>query len=626
MSNRRIRRSQLITQFGVGAIIEIGNESFIAKDLSFDPWSSLFKSAPFHLAPIPRLENLLGIKFIVKPPDAPSNRYANMDNAFKLPYMRFPEWLICRSCDGLNHYTGTDALIDEPSCKSCYEKYENLQPVRWIYASKHGYLADISWSYLLHDCHENNPCREQSLLLKSRESKGGGLSSLEISCKSCATKKTLQQISQLAHRQKEKTYHPWQGGETWAQYTLNNRTTTTRTHQVFQQRGATSLYQSLTISALDLAGSTHEQITQNISEEEQWINQHGNLAQVIAAIDMVRGLNLEGDFNDHRRVVLEGQVERWNHTLPKNIEPISVELVEEILDRETNNIPLDNTDYKDISDQSLQLPEWQVLNGEGHQEYQNYDGTKTYVENTAIKPFIESISAIKKLREVRVLYGFTRYFDAGNIHKMYMGKPDWNPGYLPGTEVFGEGIFIRFNIDKIQSWIDSQFKALQTRLESMEKRRDQLERNIPYPSPEFVLLHTFSHLLMNQLCFESGYGMSSVREKLYVDLEKGMMGVLIYTADADSEGALGGLVRMGQENRLIHSIKAMLESARWCSADPACIEIGSPGTLGLNKAACHSCALISETSCPHFNSLLDRAMLIGSDEEKLTGFFETLKI
>jgi hypothetical protein len=35
--------------------------------------------------------------------------------------------------------------------------------------------------------------------------------------------------------------------------------------------------------------------------------------------------------------------------------------------------------------------------------------------------------------------------------------------------------------------------------------------------------------------------------------------------------------------------------------------------------------LISETSCPHFNSMLDRAMLIGSNDENLTGFFETLR-
>ena len=623
MSNRRIRRSQLITQFGVGSIIEIGNESFIAKDLRFEPWSKAFKSPKYHLSPIPRLEKLLGVRFLVKPPDAPSNRYAKMDNAFKLPYMRFPEWLICRSCDGLNYYNGADSLMDEPRCKNCSAKYDDLQPVRWIYASKDGYLADIAWSFLLHDCHENNPCRGYSLFFKSRESKGGGLSSLEISCDSCATKKTVQQISQLAHRQKAPTFHPWQGGESWSQFTQNNRTTSSRNHQVFQQRGATSLYQSLTISALDLAGSTHEPIGQSMSVEEQWINQYGELPDLIESLELVK--QMDGDFFANRRILLAGKVERWNASLPENIDSISVELLEEIIDRQNDHGDSKDIDYKDISDQSLQFPEWEILNGEGHQEYKNYDGKKTYVANTSMLPFIESISTIKKLREVRVLYGFTRYFDVSNVHKMYMGKPEWNPGYLPGTEVFGEGIFIQLNTNKIKSWINSESKALEARLKSMVKRRDELERNMPYPSPEFVLLHTFSHLLMNQLCFESGYGMSSVREKLYVDMEKGMMGVLIYTADADSEGALGGLVRMGNEDRLLHSIKAMLESARWCSADPACIELGSPGTLGLNKAACHSCALISETSCPHFNSMLDRAMLIGSNDENLTGFFETLR-
>ena len=625
MGNRRIRRSQLITQFGVGAIIEIGNESFIAKDLYFPPWHTIFKSQRYHLSPIPRLENLLGIKFIVKPPDAPTNRYANMEDAFKLPYMRFPEWLICRKCDGLNQYSGTDSLIDEPICKNCQAEYENLQPVRWIYASKDGYLADLSWDFLLHDCYENNPCRSKSLFIKSKESKSGGLSSLEISCKDCSTKKTIQQISNLAYRQKVPTYHPWQANETWSQYTQNNRSSSTRNHQVFQQRGATSLYQSLTISALDLAGSANEQVEENISDEETWINQYGDMARLNETIDEVVRI-MPGDFINNRKLFLSSQVERWNATVPENINPITVELVEEILDRDTDSSPLKDVDYKNINDQSLLLPEWEILNGDGHQEYKNYDGNKSYVENAFLSPFIESISTIKKLREVRVLYGFTRYFDTTNIHHMYMGPPQYNPGYLPGNEVFGEGIFIQFNIDKIKTWCDSQFQSLKQRLHSMEQRREELDRNLPYPTPEFVLLHTFSHLLMNQLCFESGYGVSSVREKLYVNIDKGMMGVLIYTADADSEGALGGLVRMGKEHRLLHSIKAMLESARWCSADPTCIELGSPGTLGLNKAACHSCSLISETSCPYFNSLLDRAMLIGSKDENLVGFFEGLKI
>jgi hypothetical protein len=52
---KRIRRSQLITQFGIGAIVEIGNESFIGADLSRRPWNSEFLKKQYRIDPIPRL-------------------------------------------------------------------------------------------------------------------------------------------------------------------------------------------------------------------------------------------------------------------------------------------------------------------------------------------------------------------------------------------------------------------------------------------------------------------------------------------------------------------------------------------------------------------------------------------
>ena len=155
------------------------------------------------------------------------------------------------------------------------------------------------------------------------------------------------------------------------------------------------------------------------------------------------------------------------------------------------------------------------------------------------------------------------------------------------------------------------------------QQRQQNAEYLPFPSAKFVLVHTFSHLLIKQLCFQSGYQAASIKERLYVNDSKGMCGVLIYTADADSEGSLGGLVRMSDEKRLADSIRSMLDTAGWCSADPTCIEIGSPGTRGLNKAACHACSLISETSCSVMNALLDRGLLVGSKSENLTGYFES---
>lgn len=58
----------------------------------------------------------------------------------------------------------------------------------------------------------------------------------------------------------------------------------------------------------------------------------------------------------------------------------------------------------------------------------------------------------------------------------------------------------------------------------------------------------------------------------------------------------------------------------WCSADPICRELAAQGLQGLNRAACHACALVSETSCVCSNVMLDRAVLVG-DDSGMTGYF-----
>jgi hypothetical protein len=132
-------------------------------------------------------------------------------------------------------------------------------------------------------------------------------------------------------------------------------------------------------------------------------------------------------------------------------------------------------------------------------------------------------------------------------------------------------------------------------------------------------------MLIRQLSFECGYASSSLRERIFAADSSsslaGMAGILIYTAEGDSEGSLGGLVREGQAERLFPTILSALQNARWCSSDPICRELSGQGLQGLNRAACHACALISETSCICANVLLDRAMLVG-DGAGLPGFFD----
>ena len=141
-------------------------------------------------------------------------------------------------------------------------------------------------------------------------------------------------------------------------------------------------------------------------------------------------------------------------------------------------------------------------------------------------------------------------------------------------------------------------------------------------TPKQMLIHTFSHLLINELVYECGYGSASLRERLYcADGSNPMSGLLIYTAAGDSEGSMGGLVEMGKPGKLENVIAKALERASWCSSDPLCIESSGQGPDNCNLAACHSCALIPETSCEEQNRLLDRGVVLGTILNSKSGFF-----
>jgi hypothetical protein len=154
--------------------------------------------------------------------------------------------------------------------------------------------------------------------------------------------------------------------------------------------------------------------------------------------------------------------------------------------------------------------------------------------------------------------------------------------------------------------------------------RGQPQRNI---TAKFILLHTFAHILINQLSFDCGYGSASLRERLYCDFkdpQKPMQGVLIYTASGDAEGTMGGLVRQGKPGRLEPTIRRAMAHASWCSSDPVCIETTGQGADNANLAACHGCALLPETSCEEGNRILDRALLVGTPDSPALGFFREL--
>jgi hypothetical protein len=134
------------------------------------------------------------------------------------------------------------------------------------------------------------------------------------------------------------------------------------------------------------------------------------------------------------------------------------------------------------------------------------------------------------------------------------------------------------------------------------------------------MLHSFAHAVINQWSLESGYPAASLRERLYSGPNQA--GILIFTATTDSAGSLGGVVGLGESDRLDDAIKEAIARASWCSTDPVCIESDPGGVDALNLAACHACSLLPEVSCEEQNVLLDRGMLVGTVDNP--GFFSDL--
>tara|TARA_R110000851_G_scaffold333511_1_gene514225 strand:+ start:8263 stop:9564 length:1302 start_codon:yes stop_codon:yes gene_type:complete len=240
-------------------------------------------------------------------------------------------------------------------------------------------------------------------------------------------------------------------------------------------------------------------------------------------------------------------------------------------------------------------------------------------ETTALDEFVnlvDSVVLVNRVRVVKALAGFSRLTPSGKVQKPALNR---TLGWLPANEIYGEGIFVSLDSNRLEQW---ERRIPEMAVAGINKKRSECEFDfLPDPvTPRFLLLHTLSHLLIRQLCFECGYSSSSLAERIYCD--QTMAGIFIYTASSDSEGAMGGLVREGEPDRFYALFKLALYRAAWCSNDPICREMPHQGVRGLNKAACHACSLVAETSCDHGNVLLDRTMLFGAPG--VPGFFEGL--
>ena len=579
-----LRANQLIGAGGVGAIVDIGDESFAVADIT--QWGR-----PSRRITLPRMENRLRRQLYHPPENLPNSHGA-------VPLKRFPESLFCNrsSCRRIlprwdegkwGNPTG------KPRCPFCGHE-GSLVPMRFVAACRSGHMSDVPWNKWVE--HTKQECRNQPQLKLLVDRGGtGGLESLEIKCVGCGSKRNLGGIAAPKALKKVGARclgrHPG----------VYDPDAKCDEELEVLQRGATNLYYPVTASALAL-----EQASDAKGESPDFAG--ADDFRLLA--DMYADAAGSGNF-------IPPHIEKMITRVAARHQ-VSVEAVTTLLQQGGDEKAAADGSADDWNEAEILAEEWAFLKSAAAAECSREDLVCRESELPRFKgkyPF-DRVLLIKRLREVRAFMGFRRIEPTAALVPPGAGRtfPVGTKPWLPAVEIYGEGIFLSFDEEGVQAW-EREIEASSAemgRLDSLEKVR--AESNfwfLPRVSARHIAIHTFSHLLMRQLVFESGYSSSALRERIYAG--PGMAGLLIYTADGDSEGSLGGLVRQGQPNRLGDTILLSLDKAQWCSADPVCSETNGQGLGGFNRAACHACSLLPETSCTTANTLLDRGLLLGRE-------------
>jgi len=620
---KQLRRSQTITPFGVGSIIDIENESLVAADIWF--WKG--NGEEIHE---PRLEKMLGVKSFKMAVAAPERITEIKEDTLGVPFVRFPAWMFCPTCRLMSfHSFAVKPLL----CSICPAK-PRLTPMRFVMACPFGHLCDLPWDHWAHRNKKTGKCEKPKLRFITK-SGGSGLDYVYVHCESCNASSNLAGItgtdSLKAMKIRCPGLHPW---ESW-----EDREKCDAVPQVLQ-RGATNLTFAVTASSLDIPPHS---LYQPFGQITLQITNHPMFAAIRTNSEVGGSL-----------------IPRLTQIIADSLD-IQVSKVESVIRQELHK---SHESDVEISDQN---PENKILSEEyaallTHQEH--YDRRDRFIRRdvdlkcypssessekykgivSSLKGYIGNLVQVVRLREVRVLRGFTRLGpleisqdeEQGGRFSVYgaeekicpslvpadLGRLNKLDKWLPGVEVFGEGIFLVLNEKRLMNWESES--AVQLRVKIIQDRRNQRASYLPESIPRLLLLHTLSHMLIRELSAECGYSAASIRERIYsgsTTEDVPMAGILLYTAAGDSEGTLGGLVRQGEPERFIPVLLRAIQAADWCSSDPLCRESSGQGLHALNLAACHACTLLPETSCSFSNRLLDRVLLTGSTDGSIQGYF-----
>ena len=560
-----VRRSQLITTYGVGSVVAVGDESVMVAGL--DHWPN--DDINLHEA---RLEEELHVAGFRLP--------RATESGADVPVVRFPTWASCPTCHRLDHFSRFSGL-HRNKCNKCDI---SLIPSRFVIACRRGHIDDFPYLAWVHRGSPAN-LRGHSLELETTGT-SASLRDIVIKCSCTVVRDMDESFGRLALRGIVRCggQRPW---------LLDHDPSSCPELPRTFQRGGSNVWFPVVRSAISIPPWSDEAF--------KVIESHWNLIRTVP--------------EDALQSVLDSYLKG------KNI-PFSIEkMVEVVLDRRARE-----QEPKEFNQEALRFQEFEALltgapeeTGEDQFVCEPADG----LGDTTGRWF-NQVMVIKRLREVRALHRFTRVLPSspGDPQEYRVPLSSRHLDWLPAVEVLGEGVFLLLDRDRLADWesrasvirrvatVDARYRG---KFESVGRQPD---RKI---SPRLLLVHTLAHVMIDQWSLECGYPAASLRERLFVSHR--MAGLMIYTATSDSAGSLGGVVGQASPELLDRSLLEAMERAAWCSADPVCSEAEAQGTDSLNLAACHSCVLLPEVSCEEMNQLLDRGLLVGTPDDPHLGFF-----
>jgi hypothetical protein len=575
----QVRRGQVITTYGPGALIDLPRHSAIVGGL--DTWPNISDLEEIFEPRLTRiLQFMTGVvmpRLYAPPPDSNDPR----ETAKGIGVWRFPEWFVVQEASSSDERERSRRLVPRMALdnKGQFDR-RPVVATRFVRACPKGHVDDLDWRRFVHTAEDT--CRRQ-LWLDERGT-SGDLADLVARCE-CGQSRSLYEATHLEMNPLGtcRGARPWLGRNTEEDCKLPSR---------LLIRTASNAYFPQVVSVLSLPdrGSVVERAVRDLWDDLQIVDGAADLAFLKKKPNVAERL---APFSDDEVLVAirDTKSGKADEKPVKQVELLALLAAPEGFGED---VPVDPNFH------ARRLPE------RAWRHSKRSDG-------------IQAVIQLHRLREVLALVGFTRFEavtpDINGEYDTDVERADiaLDPAWFPAVENRGEGLFVQLRATAVMSWlarpaVKQRTDALARGYQHWAKDRKSLRL---FPGGPYVLLHTLSHLLIQSLAMRCGYPASSIGERIYADYETQQFGILLYTGSPDADGTLGGLVQ--QARHIEDHLAQALRMSALCSNDPVCAQHAPGESLEgrwLHGAACHGCALVAETSCEMRNDYLDRALVV----------------